>query len=76
MIRWVWGQVDATCSGFFPHESDGIESDEFGSLGDVEKQDIQYVEQNIGVGVVEVDLVVAEGRPEEFLTGGGGDGGQ
>ena len=60
-------EVDAGGSGLLPEVGDGVEPDDFCAVGDVEEQDVEKLKQHIGVGEIEVDLVVAEGGPEMLL---------
>ena len=64
-------EVDTGGTDGFPEIGDGIEADELGTLFYVEKEDFEDLEKDCRVGVVEVNLVVAEGGPYQFLTGGG-----
>ena len=58
------GQMDAVGADLLPEVGDGIQADDAGPHAHVEQQDIKHLEQHIGVREVEVDLVVAERRPE------------
>ena len=62
-------QVQARRADLLPQERNSIQSDEFSAASDVEQQDIQHLEQYVWVGVVQIDLVVAEGRPHPLRAG-------
>ena len=56
--------VEAGRTEPLPEVSHGVEADDPRALGDVEHQDVEDFEQHVRVGVIEVHLVLAEGRPD------------
>ena len=57
-------QVDAGGALAFPQECHRIEADDARALLEVVKQDADELEQHIGIGEVQVDLVIREGCPK------------
>ncbi len=57
-------QVDAGRAGFLPQVRDRVQADEARAVRDVGQQHVDDAQQHIGTAKVQVDLVVAEGRPD------------
>ena len=58
------GQVNTGGTKFFPEIGDGIEPDDPRALAKVVEQDVEVLEEHIGIGEIHIDLVAAEGGPE------------
>ena len=57
-------QMNARRADFFPQIGDCIEANDVGPVPDVIEQDAHHFGQHIRIGVVEVDLIGAERRPQ------------
>ena len=63
-------EVDARGSDRLPEKGDGVHADDLGALGDVVQHGVGHFQEQLGVGVVEVNLVGAEGRPHVARAAG------
>jgi len=57
-------QVDARRAGRLPQIGNRVEANDLRALGDVMQQYIRHLQEHLGIGIVEVDLVCAEGGPD------------
>ncbi len=64
------GQIDTGSVDLFPEVGNGVKADNRCTVGDISEQDIDHLQQNIRVGVIEIDLVIAEGGPDKALPTG------
>ncbi len=66
-------QVDAIGADLFPQKRHRIEPDDAHPLVDMQPHDPQKFEQNLGVGEIQIDLIMAEGAPDMARPIGGFD---
>ena len=70
------GQMDAGGADLLPEIGHRVEANHLGPALDVQQQDPDHLDQHIGIAVVQVDLVGAEGRPHQLVPRGGAHRGQ
>ena len=61
-------KVDTGSADLFPQIRDGVQADDLGALFDVEEENLDDSQQHVGIGIVEINLIRAKGRPHQPLA--------